>query len=168
MRWFPRLLAMMQSRHELGKSVRFDVIGAGPELLDMKNAARAYSDLDLCFHGLMPNWEINAFYRRADLFVMPSYREGFPRVIIEAMAHGIPIVSTNAGGTSDLFGPHQAPYCFDRGDAEGFVNAADRLFDDVKLRERMAKENIEQAQRFSTHSVAQQYDETLRTILTSR
>lgn len=168
MRWFPRLLAMLQSRYELGKSVRFDIIGAGPELLDMKEAARTYPNLDLCFHGLMPNWEINAFYRRADLFVMPSYREGFPRVVIEAMANGLPIVSTNAGGTIDLFGSLQAPYCIDRDDVEGFVNAADELLDDVKLRARMAEENIEQAQRFSSHSVAQQYDETLRKLLTSR
>jgi glycosyltransferase involved in cell wall biosynthesis len=168
MRWFPLILEMLQLRHKLGKPVRFDIIGGGPELDEMKVAASAHRDLDVHFHGIMPNFKITPFFERADLFIMPSYREGFPRVVVEAMAHALPLVSTDAGGTRDLLGNLQARYCIDRDDAKGFVEAMDHLLDDKELRACLSEENVEQAKRFSTGSVAKQYDEVLRQLLGQR
>lgn len=168
MRWFAPLLAMLQSRRAGGCSVRFDIIGGGPELQDMQQAAKAHPDLDIFFHGVMRNRDINSYYKKADLFVMPSYREGFPRVVIEAMAHALPVVATDAGGTRDLFGPLQTPYCIDRDDAERFAEAADELLGDKDLRGRLADENLRQAQQFSTCAVARQYDEKLSILLAAR
>lgn len=165
MRWFPDLLATLKTRHEMGKPVRFDIIGGGPELIEMQEAAESFPELDLSFHGTMPNREINRFYSEADLFVMPSYREGFPRVVIEAMAHSLPIVCTDAGGTRDLFGPLQSPYCVDRDNSKRFACAVDQLLSNEELRNRLAEENCHQARRFSTQEVVRQYDQTLGNVL---
>lgn len=167
LRWFGPLLAMLQRRRTEGQEIRFDIVGGGPELDDMKRVARNY-DLDLHFHGVMPNREIDPYYDAADLFVMPSYREGFPRVAIEAMARSLPLVATDAGGTRDLFGPLQEPYCIDRDDVEGFTEATEKLIDSADLRAALARENFEQSRRFSTPAVARQYDREFRRILAGR
>jgi glycosyltransferase involved in cell wall biosynthesis len=54
---------------------------------------------DVLFHGKKAlGEELNTFYRMADIYVFPSYFEGFPRTIWEAMANSLPIVSTPVGG----------------------------------------------------------------------
>ena len=50
------------------------------------------------FHGKKrPGKDLNFFYRNSDIFILPSYQEGFPRTIWEAFANGLPVVSTPVG-----------------------------------------------------------------------
>lgn len=165
MNWFPGIMKMLSRRQAAGKWTRFDVVGGGPELPELQEEAVKYPDVDIHFHGTVPNSDLECFYRRADLFIMPSAREGFPRVVIEAMGRALPIVATAAGGTRDLFGPLSRPYCFALDDTEGFAKAIDELLDDRELRVQLARENRERVEKYSTISVARQYDEKLSGIL---
>ena len=45
---------------------------------------------------------MNKYYLNSDLFVLPSYYEGLPNVMLDAMNHEIPIISTNCSGASDI------------------------------------------------------------------
>ena len=55
------------------------------------------------FHGKKSvGEELNAMYRMADIYVIPSYHEGFPRTIWEAMANSLPVISTPVGGIPHL------------------------------------------------------------------
>lgn len=72
------------------------VIGGGNEQKELIKQDRLENKIFVL--GEKPNSEIS------NIFINPTYTEGFPRVLIEAMASGLPTVTTNAGGTNDIVG----------------------------------------------------------------
>lgn len=166
-RYFPALLAALGEFGSNDTRVALDVVGDGPERAELERMA-AGAGFDVRFRGAVPNRELDRYYASATLFVMPSYREGFPRVILEAMARGLPIVATDAGGTRDLVGPSQERFIIDRGQPEALAAAAVSLLAHPDLRATLSAENLEQVKRFSTPAVAAMYDRTLVEVLVVR
>jgi glycosyltransferase involved in cell wall biosynthesis len=166
-RYFPALLDGVSSyAQNVGGRVIVDICGDGPERPQLEEIARnAPPPIDVRFHGAIPQRKLDAFYDRATIFVMPSYREGFPRVILEAMAHGLPIVATDAGGTRDILGPGQQAYVVNRDDPEEFGKAVERLLSSSEDRRRLSDENLATVQRFSTPQIALMYDRALSELI---
>jgi glycosyltransferase involved in cell wall biosynthesis len=98
--------------------VRLVVIGDGP---DRDRVERAAADPRFAGRmqilGAVPNRELPEMYAAADCLLMPSLEEGFPRVLLEAMAAGLPLVTTDAGGSADVVGPDY-PYVAPVGDLD--------------------------------------------------
>lgn len=107
--------------------------------------------------GNKPNKDIQKFYQIADIFINPTLEEGFPRVLIEAMASGLPTVTTNAGGTNDIVGELQSKFMVDTHDREGFAIKLKELIEDERIQQKLSYENINQVKKFSTQNVAQMY-----------
>jgi glycosyltransferase involved in cell wall biosynthesis len=84
------------------ENVRLLILGDGPERLYLENLIQQYSLQDrVLMPGFMNN--TNVFYKAADLYVMSSWVEGFPNVLLEAMYHGLNIVSTDcASGPREI------------------------------------------------------------------
>lgn len=166
-RYFPTLLeALGRYSRNARIPVTLDVCGDGPERLLLESMAQnAPAEVSVQFHGAIPQLKLAPFYEAADLFVMPSYREGFPRVMLEAMAHGLPIVATDAGGTRDLCGPAQRNYVVDRHDPEAFGRAVEALLSSADDRRKIIRENEVTVQRFATPRVARMYDERLTELI---
>jgi glycosyltransferase involved in cell wall biosynthesis len=79
------------------------LIGSGPLESELRSdAARLGTDEDIVFTGPLPSREVARHMNAADLLCLSSHNEGFPNVILEAMASGLPIVSTDVGGISEL------------------------------------------------------------------
>jgi glycosyltransferase involved in cell wall biosynthesis len=80
------------------------IAGIGPQLLEAKTRARALALGDTCeFVGHYSDpLGRTAFMNSLDVFVLPSLAEGTPNSIIEAMAHGVPVISTDVGGIPDI------------------------------------------------------------------
>jgi glycosyltransferase involved in cell wall biosynthesis len=166
-RYFPAILeALGNSFRKIHIPIMLDVCGDGPERKTLEAiAAKPPHGVTVRFHGAVPQRQLGEFYAAATLFAMPSYREGFPRVIIEAMARKLPIVTTDAGGTRDLLGPAQLAFVVDREDPGMFGKTLERLLSSSDDRRVLAQENFEMAQRFSTPKVARMYDRNLSRLI---
>ena len=81
--------------------VHLDVVGSGPDAEACQQAAReAGVSARVTFHGRRSRAEVDFFYREADVFVFPSYREAGGNVQLEAMGWGLPVIVSNLGGTA--------------------------------------------------------------------
>jgi glycosyltransferase involved in cell wall biosynthesis len=126
------------------RDTRDDVLvrlaGTGPAVQEVKARVR-----ELQLNG---SWEFvgsydgavgcSAFMRTLDVFVLPSFAEGTSKSVIEAMAHGLPIITTNVGGSPDLLTP-DAGILIPPGDSAALAEAMQRLASDPALRKRMGE-----------------------------
>jgi glycosyltransferase involved in cell wall biosynthesis len=114
--------------------------GTGPAVQEVKARVR-----ELRLNG---SWEFvgsydgavgcSAFMRTLDVFVLPSFAEGTSKSVIEAMAHGLPIITTNVGGSPDLLTP-DAGILIPPGDSAALTEAMRCLAADPALRKRMGQ-----------------------------
>ncbi len=81
-------------------------------------------------------------FRSADIFVYPSYHEGMPMAVIEAMACGLPIVATQVGGLPDLVCPGSNGLLVPAGQPDQLANAIQQLVVDPQMRYSMQTESF--------------------------
>ncbi|MFH0964902.1 MAG: glycosyltransferase family 4 protein [Planctomycetota bacterium] len=95
--------------------------------------------------GALPNEEVRALYDRADVFALASIvarngdLDGIPVVLMEAMAHGIPCVSTRVSGIPELIEDGREGVLAEPGDCAGIARGIERLLSDAALRETVAR-----------------------------
>ena len=93
-------LKALQSRYP---SAQLVIVGQGPERGSLEKQARACGvSRRVVFTGIVPNEELARWYSAADVLVLASRREGWPNVLLEAMACGTPVVATDVGGTAEI------------------------------------------------------------------
>ena len=114
---------------------------------------------DVILTGFVPDGDVPAFYNLADLFVFPSFYEGFGIPMLEAMACGCPVVTSNqgaqkeiAGGAAMLVDPYQTDDI-----AKGVI---DVLSDDV-MRQELIQKGFERAKSFTWRRTAERTLEVL-------
>jgi glycosyltransferase involved in cell wall biosynthesis len=78
--------------------------------------------------------ELNSMYRMADVFVLPSYNEGFPRVIWEAMANCLPVITTKVGGIPDILVHDFDVLLIDPRSSDEIAKSIERIISNKKLR----------------------------------
>jgi glycosyltransferase involved in cell wall biosynthesis len=89
------------------------------------------------FVGYWPN-AVEVF-RALDVFVLPSLTEGFPTVNLEAMAAGVPVVTTNVGGAAEAVIDGECGYVVPCGDEVALATAIERLYQNAELRKSMSE-----------------------------
>lgn len=95
--------------------------------------------------GTVPHEKIADYLHAADVFCRPSISEGFGNVFIEAMASGLPVVSTNVGGLSDFMRDGQNVLVVPPEHPDELANALNKLRLDAELREKLKKGGFETA-----------------------
>jgi glycosyltransferase involved in cell wall biosynthesis len=111
-------------------------------------------DKQTVFTGIVGDDRLIDLYRRAVLFVFPSLYEGFGFPVLEAMACGCPVVSSNASSLPEVTG--KAALLVDPSDVEGFAKQMERVLTDPELRRDLHDRGMAQAAQFSWDRTARE------------
>ena len=138
------LIRACHTLRERGRSFRMEIIGKGPlhatlkaqvHSLDLQNIVR--------FRGALAQEAVREAYRQADIFALPCVisedgdRDGIPTVLLEAMACGLPVVSTGVSGIPELVESERDGILVEPRNTGMLADALDRLLSDEVLRKRL-------------------------------
>lgn len=112
--------------------------------------------------GYIPDGELPAFYRGAEIFVMPSLYEGFGFPVLEALASGAPVACSSTSSLPEITG--DAGLLFDPRSPESIAEAVLKLHNDESLRKEMSLKGIERARSFSWRATAESTLEVYREV----
>lgn len=117
--------------------VKFVLCGAGAAR-DEQKLHDLIKEKDIQRNVVFPGWvrdeKKDAVLRDADVFFLPSYNEGMPMSILDAMGYGLPVVSTNVGGIPKIVHDGENGRCYQPGDSEGFAHEIITLLQDDNIR----------------------------------
>lgn len=132
------LLKAWQSIKDKYPDWHINMLGNG-EVDRFKNMA---SEMDLSdsvtFTGYIVGKQREEYYRKASIYCMCSYEEGFPMVVLEAWAYGINVVTTPVGGLPDVLAEGKNALVFDFGDWQGLAKQLSVLIENTDTRKTMA------------------------------
>ena len=139
---------------ERGTTFHCEIIGEGPlqeKLCDEVDQLNLQSRIT--FSGSQPQHEIRRRLAAANIFVLPSIvdseggSDNLPTVIMEAMATGLPIVSTNVGGIPEMVIQNETGFLVQPGDVSALAQAIEKLVNNRPLAEKFGKTGYERALR---------------------
>ena len=132
------------------------IAGDGGERNALEGQVRALNILDrVKFLGYQSQEQVRNLLKQSDIFVMSSFAEGLPVVLMEAMAAGVPVIATGIAGIPELVRDGCNGLLVAPGDVEGTANAIRRLLRDPDLRNAFAlagRRTIEQEFNIETES----------------
>ncbi len=130
------------------RGVKFQcwIAGDGPERahLELQSTVNHLKDV-MKFFGTVPNSQMRSFYEQAAVFVLPCIidekgdRDGIPNVMLEAMAMGLPVVSTNISAIPEVLQHRVNGYMLEPADYEGLADALQELLSNTRLRNALGK-----------------------------
>ncbi len=149
---FTDLIRACRLLMEGGKSFRCEIIGEGP-LEEELHQQIAQLDLQGCVElpGAKPQHEIRARLAAASAFVLPSVidpdggMDNLPTVIMEAMAAGLPVISTMIGGIPEMVIENETGFLVRAGDAVALAGAIEHLLDEIGLARRLGERGFQRA-----------------------
>lgn len=145
---------MKEIVHECNDEVHLYIVGDGPyrDVLEKIVEEKGIGE-NISFEGYKDRQDILEYYQRADIFVLPSIKEGMPNVVLEAMACGLPIVMTPCEGSRELVENNGVIARWNQ-----FADEIIRICNHEELRKQMSSESRRRAvEKFGWNYVVGQY-----------
>jgi glycosyltransferase involved in cell wall biosynthesis len=132
------------------KGARLVIVGDGPERGALERAA---AGLDVTFEGMLPHDEVKRRFGGATVLVQPSLTEGLPNSVMEALAHGVPVIGTAVGGIPDVVKDGETGFLLKDRDPQALGSRLDTLLRDESLWRRMSMACLDTAKTYSPELV---------------
>jgi colanic acid/amylovoran biosynthesis glycosyltransferase len=100
------------------------------------------------FCGALSSEEVQKHYQRADIFVLPSLVEGWPTVLAEAMATGLPVIATRVGGIPEIISHESNGILIAVESVKEIKDTIKKLLDNAYLREKIGSKAREKTESF--------------------
>ena len=129
------------------------IVGEGPARRSLQAAASGMR-ANIQFAGRVSETSLHSMYAGSDVFLHPTHFEGSSLVTLEAMAHGLPVVATRAGGIPDKVGDKVNGFLVDPGDLRALGEAIVNMAKSQELRTAMGKASMQRLESFLWPSIA--------------
>ncbi len=121
---------------------------------------------DVVITGYVDDWQLPLLYKMADLFVLPTYYEGFTLVTLEAMHYGVPVIATDTSSIRE--GTGEAALLVSVDDDEALAESMRRVLSDGGLRKNLVARGREQSRKFTWQECARATLGLYRTVYEAR
>jgi glycosyltransferase involved in cell wall biosynthesis len=152
---------LVQAAETVGKralNVHFAICGEGPE---RQNLQRLIDEMGLSETVSLVGWVEDSakttWLTESYIFVLPSYKEGMPVAILEAMAFGLPVVSTRIAAIPEIIQEGKEGFLVEPGDIEGLSDRVIRLLEDKELWRAMSVNAQQKVKEYSATRIADQW-----------
>ena len=144
-----------------GISEGFDtmLVGSGDLDSELMKLAHSLELKNVRFHGRADGQALRELFRQADVFALPSEREGMPLVLLEAMAMGLPVVATDIPGSRDVVINRETGILVPLNDSNAMQKALLEVVSDERQYSRMSKAAQRNATRFSWDTIGQEFEQ---------
>jgi N-acetyl-alpha-D-glucosaminyl L-malate synthase BshA len=125
------------------KNVKLMIVGTGPKKHELKDKITKMNlKNSIIFTGKLRPDEMHDYYQAADIFTLPSYTEGLPLVVLEAMACGLPVVVSNVGGIPEVINEGENGFLISPKNEEILTKKLIILVKNTQLRNQFAKKSV--------------------------
>lgn len=128
-------------------SVYYLICGQGNNKARLKNLADMHGISERVLLLGFRN-DVHEIYNVADIFAFPSYREGLPMALMEAMSAGLPVICSSVRGNTDLIESGKGGYLLEPEDVDGITECMLKVIGDAELRKSMAIRNMEKVMKY--------------------
>lgn len=145
-------------REELAGKIFINLCGNGEvEKVEKMIKENNIADIVKC-KGPVVSSEIAQILKESDIYLLPSYNEGLPISILEAMSYSLPIITTPVGGIPEVVKEGENGILITPGDKEGLFDAIMKLVQDEELREKMGEKSYQKVQPYFSESVSKKLE----------
>lgn len=154
------------SKERYRGKVKLYVGGSGVEeerLADFIKSNNLGDLIEMC--GWVSGEDKNQLLSQCDAYILPSYIEGLPVSIIEAMTYGLPIISTKVGGIPEIVKDGKNGILFNSGDKQALSNSIDLLVNDNKHRKLMGMESLKMSKEYLPDNIVYCLNEMYKSLI---
>jgi len=146
------------------KNIFLNLIGPGDEITSYSRLSESLGlGKRVVFHGYLNNDDsLFTFYRNADIFILPSFSEGMPRVLYEAMSQGVPVITTPVNSIPYLFEDGKDCLFTQPGNAEDMSEKIHRLIHEKNLNSYLANNAYKTIEPIFKETAAEQHFKIIR------
>lgn len=133
------LKAIALIKTELSHQIKLIIAGSGEidETLNLAQKLGIEEKVD--FYGWVNREQRNQLLAQTDLFLLPSYNEGLPMALLEAMSWAIPVITTPVGGIGEVIVHTETGWLVEPGDSQQIKTAIEFLLENLDLREQISQ-----------------------------
>jgi glycosyltransferase involved in cell wall biosynthesis len=146
------------------RKARLFILGQGE---DKREIEKLIKNLELEEKVLITDFQKNPYkyFYNSSVFVVSSQREGFSNVIVEAMACGLPVISTNCSGPKEIITDGKNGILVPIGDENSLAQAIIKVLDNPSLKEKLIREGKKRAEDFSIAKSVAKYEKIFQELL---
>ena len=136
----PVLFESLRMLADKGYEFELTLVGDGVDRQALETLGRQLGICDrLVFAGYVGQDVVLEYLQRSDVFILPSFAEGVPVSLMEAMACGVPVLATYVGGVAELVEAEHTGLIVPPADSPALSEALARYFDDFELRRKVSR-----------------------------